>query len=190
MVGVGTALADDPELTPRSPGGGGRWNWKSITRVVLDQQLRLPPGCRMLRGIDRGPVVIFTAPDAPADRESALLAAGAEVLRTPQDQTGLGLDLHEVLRALGRRPVARVLLEGGATLFASAVSAGVVDRLSLFLAPKLLGGTMSLPLLNGLAGDDLSRAVELGRLSCRRVGCDVLVETVPVRRIGGGEGGD
>ena len=144
----------------------------------------------MLRGIDRGPVVVFTAPDAPGDREAALVAVGAEVLRTPQDGTGRGLDLHQVMRTLGQRPVARVLLEGGAALFASALAAGVVDRVSLFLAPKLLGGTMSLPLLDGLAGDDLSRAVELGRLSCRRVDRDLLVETVPTARACEGEGGD
>lgn len=189
MVGVGTALADDPDLTARPPSGGRAWDWKKTTRVVLDRRLRLPTDGRMIRGIDRGPVLVFTAPDAPRDREAALTAAGAEVIRSPLDRAGQGLDLLEVLRELGRQQVTRVLLEGGAAVFASALAAGVVNRVSIFLAPKLLGGTMSVPLLSGLPGDDLSRAVELEPLECRRVGRDLLVESAPVVVAGRDEGG-
>jgi diaminohydroxyphosphoribosylaminopyrimidine deaminase/5-amino-6-(5-phosphoribosylamino)uracil reductase len=109
-----------------------------------------------------------------------LVRAGAEVIRTAKARSG-GLDLHRVLQALGRRQVTRVLLEGGAAVNASALAAGVVNRLSIFLAPTLLGGRMSVPLLDGLPGDDLRRAVKLDRLSCRRVDCDLLVEAVPRR---------
>ncbi len=178
MVGAGTALADDPDLTPRPPRGGTSVDWKSTTRVVLDSRLRLPATSRMLANLERGPVLVFTSHNAPANRKNALVEAGADVIRIAKARDG-GLDLRRVLEALHRRGITRVLLEGGATLNASALASGLVDRLSIFIAPKLLGGTMSIPLLNGLPGDDLRRAVELDRLSCRRVGSDLLVEAVP-----------
>ncbi len=178
MVGAGTALADDPDLTPRPPSGGRQWDWKRVTRVVLDSRLRLPAHSRMLTNPQRGPVLVFTSKSAPRNREKALVDAGAEVIRTAKARSG-GLDLQRVLQVLGKRQVTRLLLEGGATLNAAALASGLVDRLSIFLAPKLLGGTMSIPLLSGLPGDDLQRAVKLDRLSCRRVGRDLLVEAVP-----------
>jgi diaminohydroxyphosphoribosylaminopyrimidine deaminase/5-amino-6-(5-phosphoribosylamino)uracil reductase len=189
MVGVGTALADDPDLTARPPSGGRAWDWKKTTRVVLDRRLRLPADSKMIRGIERGPVLLFTAPDASREREAALTAAGAEVVRSPLDRAGRGLDLGRVMRELGRRQVTRVLLEGGAAVFASALAAGVVNRVSIFLAPLLLGGRMSVPLLDGLPGDDLSRAVRLEHLDFRRVGRDLLVESAPVVVAGRDEGG-
>jgi diaminohydroxyphosphoribosylaminopyrimidine deaminase/5-amino-6-(5-phosphoribosylamino)uracil reductase len=180
MVGSGTALADDPDLTPRPPAGGRQWDWKRVLRVVLDSRLRLPPTAGMLGNPERGAVLVYTSRRAPKRREDALVAAGAEVVRIAASRRG-GLDLHRVLEDLGRRGTVRVLLEGGATVNAAALDAGLVDRLSLFLAPKLLGGTMSVPLLNGLPGDDLGKAVQLHRLSCRRVGRDLLVEAAPRR---------
>jgi len=180
VVGAGTALADDPDLTPRPPGGGHHWNWKTVTRVVLDGRLRLPPTSRMLTNPDRGPVLVFTSTRAPKKRVEALRAAGAEVVRVRKGRDGF-LDLHRILEYLGSCQITRVLLEGGATVNAAFLAAGLVDRLSIFLAPKLLGGTMSMPLLNGLTGDDLSRAVKLENVTCRRVDCDLLVEAVPVR---------
>ncbi len=180
MVGVGTALADDPDLTPRPPDGGRKWDWKRVTRVVLDSRLRLPPNSRMLANPERGPVLVFTAGKALKNREQSLVDAGAEVIRIQKLRSG-GLDLEKVLDTLGERDITRVFLEGGATLNASALVAGLVDRLSIFLAPKLLGGKMSIPLLNGLPGDDLQRAVKLDRLSCRRVDDDLLVEAIPRR---------
>lgn len=180
MVGSGTALADDPDLTPRPPSGGRQWDWKRVLRVVLDSRLRLSPAAGMLGTPERGKVLVYTSLRAPKNREKALVAAGAEVMRIAASRRG-GLDLRRVLEDLALRGVARVLLEGGATVNAAALAAGLVDRLSLFLAPKLLGGKMSVPLINGLPGDDLGRAVQLERLSCRRVGRDLLVEAVPRR---------
>jgi len=180
MVGSGTALEDDPDLTARHPTGAKSWDWKSTTRVVLDSALRLPVDSKMVRGIARGPVLVFSAPDAPRGREDALTAAGVEVVRVPRADDGPGLDLLRVMEDLGRRGITRVLLEGGAAVNASALAAGVVSKVSIFFAPKLLGGTMSIPLLDGLPGDNLLRAVRLGRMSFRRVGRDLLVEAAPL----------
>ena len=129
----------------------------------MDSRLRLPATSRMLANLERGPVLVFTSHNAPANRKNALVEAGADVIRIAKARDG-GLDLRRVLEALHRRGITRVLLEGGATLNASALASGLVDRLSIFIAPKLLGGTMSIPLLNGLPGDDMERAVKLDRL--------------------------
>jgi len=180
LVGAGTALADDPDLTPRPPGGGNRWSWKTVTRVVLDGRLRLSPTSKMLSSLERGPVLVFTSTKAPKKRIEALRSAGAEVVRVRKGRDG-SLDLVRILELLGQRQITRVLLEGGATLNAAFLGAGLVDRLSFFLAPKLLGGTMSIPLLDGLPGNDLTRAVRLDNVSCRRVDRDLLVEAVPVK---------
>jgi diaminohydroxyphosphoribosylaminopyrimidine deaminase/5-amino-6-(5-phosphoribosylamino)uracil reductase len=124
-VGIGTALTDDPLLTARIEGA------RQPRRVVFDSQARLPLDSQLLSTLDQAPVLVITAPDAPADRVAALKDAGADIL--------VATDLESALRELGRREVTSVFLEGGQTLASSFVSADLIDESRTFIAPMLLG---------------------------------------------------
>ena len=133
LVGSGTVLADDPELTCRLPGLAGR----SPVRVVLDGRLRLPPEGRLARTARQVPVWCFTVPGRDG---SALRAAGVEVVEVAAGPDDGHPDVGAVLRALAERGITRVLAEGGAAVAAGLLRAGVVDRVAWFRAPLLVGG--------------------------------------------------
>ncbi|MFE1600326.1 bifunctional diaminohydroxyphosphoribosylaminopyrimidine deaminase/5-amino-6-(5-phosphoribosylamino)uracil reductase RibD [Methylobacterium sp. ID0610] len=134
MVGVGTVLADDPELTVRLPGLGDR----SPLRVVLDPLLRTPPRARLVRTSDAVPTLILCGPDAPAAAAEALRAAGAEVLRVPGGP-GERLDLPEALRRLGEQGVTRVFCEGGPTLADALARDDLIDACLIVTGSRPLG---------------------------------------------------
>jgi diaminohydroxyphosphoribosylaminopyrimidine deaminase / 5-amino-6-(5-phosphoribosylamino)uracil reductase len=126
-VGIGTALADDPLLTARIEDA------RQPKRVVFDPQARLPLDSQLLSTLDRAPVIVVTAPEAPADRTGALRDAGAEIV--------VASEIEPALRELGRREVTSLFLEGGRTLASSFVAADQIDESRTFVAPMLLGGS-------------------------------------------------
>jgi diaminohydroxyphosphoribosylaminopyrimidine deaminase / 5-amino-6-(5-phosphoribosylamino)uracil reductase len=133
MVGVGTVLSDDPQLTVRLPGLEDR----SPVRVVLDAALRTPLGSALVRGAREVPLWIVAAEDAPAAAEHALRAAGAEVMRVGRGPDGR-LDVRAVLRLLALRGVTRVFSEGGPTVAGALVAAGLADVVILSTADHAL----------------------------------------------------
>jgi diaminohydroxyphosphoribosylaminopyrimidine deaminase/5-amino-6-(5-phosphoribosylamino)uracil reductase len=133
LIGIGTALADDPMLTCRLPGMAAQ----SPVRVVLDRALRLPPTSRLVRSARATPLLILAGPDAPAEAETALRAAGAEVVRA--DTQNGGLDLTGVLAQLNARGISRLLVEGGPTVAAAFLTADLIDEAVLLRAPKAIG---------------------------------------------------
>ncbi|MEW6268018.1 MAG: bifunctional diaminohydroxyphosphoribosylaminopyrimidine deaminase/5-amino-6-(5-phosphoribosylamino)uracil reductase RibD, partial [Thermodesulfobacteriota bacterium] len=164
MVGADTVLADDPELTCRRTGG------RDPVRVVVDGELRTPPGARLLRA-GRGPVWIATRARHDAGRARRLARRGAEILAVPA--RGAHLDLAALLRALGERDVTSLLVEGGSRLAAALVSGGLIDELCWFSAPLLIGGD-GLPMIGPLGVRSLQGAYPLADLRVERVGGDLL----------------
>ncbi len=132
-VGVGTALADDPQLTARTEPPVER----QPVRVIFDRRLRVPPAARLFC-TSGGPVILVAGEGRAQERRSALVEAGAEILDCPCDEAGL--DLAAALMLLAGRGVASIYVEGGGQIAASLVRAGLVDRLEWFRAPLLLGG--------------------------------------------------
>ena len=168
MVGTGTVLTDDPQLTCRLAGLGGR----SPVRVVLDRRLRIPQGAQVIEGARAIPTWVVTlAPAEPARRE-AVLAAGVELLEVAPDAAGR-IDLAAALAALGARGLTRLLVEGGAGLAASLLRARLVDRLAWFHAPLLLGGD-GVPAVGNLGLAALADALRFERLATEPVGSDLL----------------
>lgn len=168
LVGIGTALADDPELTCRLAGLEDR----SPVRVVIDGGLRLPPTSKLARSADSVPLWLICRDDAPADRRALLAAAGAEVLPVPADGAG-GVDLDAALRALGARGLTRLLVEGGGRIAGALLRADLVDRIALLRAPMLIGGD-GIAAIGMLGVDRIDRAIDLVRKSATAVGRDVL----------------
>jgi diaminohydroxyphosphoribosylaminopyrimidine deaminase/5-amino-6-(5-phosphoribosylamino)uracil reductase len=169
IVGIGTALADDPELTVRL---GRPWPREPF-RVVVDSEARLPAGARLVHAGAPSRAVIAVGARADAARVRALEAAGVRVARCP-DRAGR-VDLGALLRWLGEREVTAALLEGGGEINAAFLEAGLVDRVVAHVAPVLVGGRTAITPVEG-AGRALKDALRLAGVTVRRVGDDVVIE--------------
>jgi diaminohydroxyphosphoribosylaminopyrimidine deaminase / 5-amino-6-(5-phosphoribosylamino)uracil reductase len=161
-VGIGTALADDPLLTPR-----GLDVARQPARVVFDSAARLPLGSALVRSMSEAPLYVIAKPGAPADRVEALREAGVDVLASE----GIEATLDE----LGRRQITSLLLEGGPTLAGAFADAGELDELRLFVAPLLLGGVGARPLLGGEGAPGIEAAQRALALDFERSGEDLLI---------------
>lgn len=163
LVGVETALADNPELTVRLPGYAGQ----QPARVVLDSRQRLADGCKLIATAREVPTyVVSTIPPEPR-----LVQAGVKVLQVH----ALGEDrpeLSDVLAALAAEGLDRIFVEGGGQVAASFLRCGLVDRLEWFRAPMIIGGE-GRPGIGSLALAALSEAPKLRRLDVRPVGPDL-----------------
>lgn len=169
LVGVGTVLADDPQLTTRLPGRPG----KDPLRVVLDSRLRLPLGARLLHLNSPAPTLIATTEQAPADKRKALQEMGAEVLPLPAE--GGRVALLPLLKELGRRQIQSVLLEGGPEILGAFFDQRLVDKFYFFFAPKILGGKEAYPAVAGKGVARLLEAHRVEELRVRRLGPDLLL---------------
>jgi diaminohydroxyphosphoribosylaminopyrimidine deaminase/5-amino-6-(5-phosphoribosylamino)uracil reductase len=134
LVGIGTVLADDPVLTCRLPGMEAR----SPVRVVLDRSLRLPAGSKLAHSARETPLWVMTSNVSEAASAAKLGASGAQVIRVATAPT-TGLDLPAVLHALSDKGITRFLVEGGARVASSFVSAGLVDEVWLLRGPDPIG---------------------------------------------------
>ena len=172
MVGVGTLLADDPQLNvrlgappvatdpPRQP-----------SRIVVDSRARTPLGARVLDPATGGHTIVCVSDLAPATAVEALRQRDVEVLVVPC-LDGL-VDLAAVLEVLGRRQITSVLLEGGGMLLASAFARGLVDKVVAYVAPLIIGGDRAPSPVRGEGALSLAEAVRLRDLDVGCVGTDV-----------------
>ena len=167
MVGIGTVLADDPELTPRVAG----IERARFVRVVADADARLPPQSKLASSAKNVSVWLLCAADADAGRQSVLVKHGVRILHVAR--TADGIDLAQGLAALGREGLTRVLVEGGATLAAGHIKAGLFDQIAQFKAPTAIGGDG----LSAIGALDLTSLVQAPRfrpIDTVRLGQDVL----------------
>ncbi|WP_417914524.1 bifunctional diaminohydroxyphosphoribosylaminopyrimidine deaminase/5-amino-6-(5-phosphoribosylamino)uracil reductase RibD [Candidatus Electronema sp. JM] len=162
LIGIGTALIDNPALTCRLEQG------RDPLRVILDSQLRLPPEAKMLRQQSAAQTWIFCRTDACAEKQRKLEEAGAVVHRVAANENGQ-LDLKQVLRILGQSNITSVLVEGGAAVHGAFLRAGLADEACLFVAPCFIGENGT-PLLTGDAPEAL-----LTELTAEKLGEDVLL---------------
>ncbi len=161
MVGAGTARADDPELTARDMGARHQ-----PVRVVLDSRLSLPVESRLGRTANEVPVWICHAAEAPAETEAEWQATGARLI--PVAAAKAGLDVANVMTALGDAGLTRVMCEGGAGLAASLLRAGLVDELWIYTAGRVLGGD-ALPAIAALGVEHMPQGRPEFRLSGQEV---------------------
>ena len=165
LIGIGTALADDPLLTVRLPGMLGR----SPVRVVLDSALRMSPESKLVRGAREVPLWILSAPDAPPARADALRARGAEVLAV--EGAGDRRDLAAALKLIAARGITRLLVEGGPTMAAAFLTAGLVDQAVLLRSPIEIGSD-GIDALEGLPLTALTRSPQLQSRGVETVGSE------------------
>jgi diaminohydroxyphosphoribosylaminopyrimidine deaminase/5-amino-6-(5-phosphoribosylamino)uracil reductase len=132
VIGIGTALADDPRLTVRDAPG------QSPLRIVFDTKLRLPLTGRLVQTAREVPTWVICTTDAPSSAEAQLVERGVEVLRAPASAEGR-IDALAALRLMASRGIVAAMIEGGAELAGSVLAANAVDELHAFIAPILLG---------------------------------------------------
>ncbi|MDA1192945.1 MAG: bifunctional diaminohydroxyphosphoribosylaminopyrimidine deaminase/5-amino-6-(5-phosphoribosylamino)uracil reductase RibD [Candidatus Poribacteria bacterium] len=157
LTGIGTILADDPQLTTRLSEGEDA---RDALRVILDTHARTPVIARALQGADDTQTILVVGEQADAARVEALESAGAVVWRLPS--SGRGIDLNALLDRLGSADILSVLVEGGASIIGSFVEARAVDRVVAFLAPMVIGGREA---LSGIGGEGFARLAETLRFA-------------------------
>ncbi|HEY3186467.1 MAG TPA: bifunctional diaminohydroxyphosphoribosylaminopyrimidine deaminase/5-amino-6-(5-phosphoribosylamino)uracil reductase RibD [Solirubrobacteraceae bacterium] len=168
VVGIGTALTDDPQLTARVDGVH-----RQPRRVVFDSLARLPLSSQLVRAASETPLTVVVSRAAPRQATNALEAAGAEIV------VAAGENEHARVRSaldqLGDREVTSILLEGGPHLAGAFFDAGEIDEVRLFLAPLLVGGRASRDPLEGGGVERIADAVRALTLDCDGIGEDLLV---------------
>ncbi len=165
LIGTGTASKDDPELTVRSTWG------RSPLRALLDSRFSLSEKAKMY---GRGTLVVTDGSEGEEKRASAR-RAGMDLLAAPGEHGGLSLPL--VLSALAERGVSTLLVEGGPGVIASFFREGLVDSVSLFLSPRIMG--RNLPFSGDLSFSSMGETIMLKNASVKEVGEDFLIEGVP-----------
>ncbi len=167
LAGIGTVLADDPELTVRLVRG------RNPLRIILDSGLRIPLTARVLGGQERATTVIAAGKGADPVKGASLKERGIEVVTVAADGQGRP-DLKALLAALGKRDVTSLLVEGGAGVLTSFLRQGLADRIIAFVAPKLIGtGTEA---VGDLGVEEVAKAVQLRFERSYRCGPDLVVE--------------
>ena len=168
LVGIGTALADDPELTCRLPG----FEELSPIRIVIDSQLRLSPDSKLVRSANDVPLWIAAA-SGDADQAQIFESRGAKILQAEAGSGG-GVDLRHILEQMAQKGVAHVLVEGGGQVAASLFKAGLVDLVVWFQAAMVIGGD-GRPSIHDLGIDVLETVPRFKKLAVHDCGEDWLI---------------
>jgi diaminohydroxyphosphoribosylaminopyrimidine deaminase / 5-amino-6-(5-phosphoribosylamino)uracil reductase len=169
LVGAGTVVADDPELTNRLPQAT-----RQPLRVVLDSRLRIPAEAKVLAGLEIAPTLVMTTPRASEEAIADLRKTGVEVVKVAADQEQR-VDVAEVLRLLGDRGLLSVLIEGGSEVNGAFFDVGLVDGVVAFLAPIIIGGQDAPGAVGGKGSQSLKSAFRLTNLEVGKVGDDIVV---------------
>jgi diaminohydroxyphosphoribosylaminopyrimidine deaminase/5-amino-6-(5-phosphoribosylamino)uracil reductase len=170
LVGVGTVIADDPLLTDRS----GRARRRPLLRVVLDSRLRLPLESRVVKTAADDLLVLCSF--AEEKKKKQLLKLGVRVEQLPRANSEGHPDMTAVLRFLGQTEITSLMIEGGALVNWAALSEGIVDKVYLYYAPRILGGTTAVPLAGGAGFATIGGAAYVKSIRLHRFGEDFAVE--------------
>ncbi len=167
LVGAGTAEIDDPQLSDRS----GLRRRRPLVRVVLDEEVRLSPDSQLASTTSQAPVIVFG--NERANHADVLLARGVEIVSSRRG------DLDAVLHELGSRSVQSLLVEGGSGVAGEFIDARLVNKVTFFIAPKIIGGTEAPSAIGGSGIETMADALELERISVTRRGDDIEVTGYP-----------
>ena len=167
VVGIGTVLKDDPQLTGRIKKG------RDPYRIVLDSQLRIPEDARVI-GDSPSKTIIATTEWIDKDKIERLENKGVQVLLFDSKQGRV--DLRQCLNKLGEMGMMGLLVEGGSRINGSFLDEGLIDKILVFLSPKLIGDGEALGIFGGSGKATLNEAIPLNEVRLRRLGEDVLIE--------------
>lgn len=167
MVGINTVLADNPRLTCRIPKG------EALVRIVCDSQLKIPLDSYLVKSAKTIPTWIATCSDNLAQQQT-LKEMGCRLIKVPRKDGKL--DLKVLMTILGQEGIDSLLIEGGSSLHFSALKAGIVNRLIVFIAPKIIGGLKAKTAISGEGLDWLNQAFRVKDIELSRMDSDVVIE--------------
>ncbi|MCX6706940.1 MAG: bifunctional diaminohydroxyphosphoribosylaminopyrimidine deaminase/5-amino-6-(5-phosphoribosylamino)uracil reductase RibD [Candidatus Woesearchaeota archaeon] len=165
IVGVNTVLYDNPSLMTKIPGG------KDPLRIILDSTLKIPLNARILA--DKN-AIIATTPKYDREKKIALEREGTGVIVVKSNTEKV--DLKELMNELSIRGITHIMIEGGSEVNASALEAGIVDKLIYFIAPKIIGGVDAKPAIGGKGIKDMSDVMNLKNVEIKQLGPDIVME--------------
>lgn len=175
LVGAGTAADDDPLLTDRS----GLPRHRPLTRIVLDPDLRgLTPQSQLARTARETPVIVFASENAAPEKRAELEAAGVEVVSHPNWRA----NPRALLEAIGARSMQSVLIEGGSRVAALFLEAELIDKVTFFIAPIIIGGRDAVPAVGGNGAEKIVGAIKLDEVQFAQRGNDYEITGYPGKR--------
>ncbi len=175
LVGIGTALSDNPLLTARPD------RLRTAVRIVIDSNARLPVESQLVQSVASGPVIVIATPQAPLDHCERLRQAGVEILIVEPDSQDHP-DLTRVAQELGKRRMTNVLVEGGSLLLGGFFDAGLIDEVHVFVAPKLVGGSAAITPIAGKGLDSIPSASSLDDSTMELLDGDLYLHGITQRR--------
>ena len=177
MVGVDTVIIDNPELTCRLENG------RNPIRIIVDSTLKIPLNSKVLKNQDEAKTIVATKKEAIEEKVKKLEALGVTVLKISDDKEyennnirNKKVNLNNLMKELGKLNIDGVLLEGGATLNYSALQEGIVDKIQVYIAPKIIGGLNSKGPVGGTGIEFLKDAFKINDLTSKFIGEDILIE--------------
>ncbi|MDO9566582.1 MAG: bifunctional diaminohydroxyphosphoribosylaminopyrimidine deaminase/5-amino-6-(5-phosphoribosylamino)uracil reductase RibD [Candidatus Desulfaltia sp.] len=170
MVGINTVNQDDPSLTVRLKDMNGL----DPARIILDTNLTIFEEAKVLRLNSNSDTIIITGSSVSEDKKNAIEALGAKVIQSPV-KDGM-IDLDQLMDRLGDLGITSLLIEGGGSVIASALKAGIVDKVIFFYAPKILGGDDGMPICKGPGPALMDGCMPVKDIHVRRFGDDVMIE--------------
>lgn len=176
MVGIGTVIADDPDLTVRHVTAPRQ----QPARIIIDPNLRIPFSTQLVAGhsaekTDVAATIIITSEKSSATKMKQLQDHGIEVIMVPSD-TAHRLSMRTIVSELGNRGITSIMLEGGPTTIGYAFEEKIVDKVIYYLAPKIIGGYKAPGPVGGLGIEKLSEAYKLQNINCSKIGADIRIE--------------
>ena len=174
MVGIETVLKDNPRLTTRIEGDGG----KDPLRVVVDSTARLPLDAQVIKGGSTAHTILAVTEQASHEKRKALQDRGVDVIVLPS--VGGRVDLVALMKKLAERELTSVLVEGGGTLNYSLLEQSLIDKLNIFIAPLVIGGRQSPTAFAGSGIDSLSKAWKVENIEMKQFDQDLLLIGYPV----------
>ncbi len=171
LVGVGTVISDDPMLTVRGIRG------KNPLRIVADTSLRTPLDARIVRDLSDARTLIAIGPEANGARLRKMAKQRVEIVRCPA--MGGKIDLLVLLERLGAMSVMSLLVEGGAEIAGAFLRERLVDKVVVFIAPKLLAGDDGVPMARGHGALMMENCLRLGNVRLQKIGSDIMVAGYP-----------
>ncbi|MDY6839257.1 MAG: bifunctional diaminohydroxyphosphoribosylaminopyrimidine deaminase/5-amino-6-(5-phosphoribosylamino)uracil reductase RibD [Thermodesulfobacteriota bacterium] len=170
MVGIGTVVKDNPQLTTRLEGRKG----SDPIRIVLDSRLSIPPEAKLLHLSSDSDSVLVTSPSILPQKKSLFERPGVRLLAVDCHEGQI--DLKALMKALGEMGITSLLIEGGSHVNGAAMRAGIVDKCCMFFAPKICGGHDGVPICTGPGPAFMEKSMTLKDISVRRFGDDVMIQ--------------
>lgn len=168
MVGVNTVINDNPELTCRIEDG------VNPIRIIVDSNIRIPLESKILKTAKSVKTIIATTEKADKHKVKIIEELGAQVIKVKSKDGKV--DLKKLMKILGEEKIDSILLEGGGNLNFSALNEGIVDKVQIYIAPKIIGGEKAKGVVLGSGIQDLKEAFLIDEATCMNIGKDILIE--------------